>query len=67
MIPEAIQVVDALVEESVLFEENTSALRSLLSVGKRACHPERQGRWSSMREFHDVWLRAIALLDNEGT
>jgi serine/threonine-protein kinase len=44
-------------------QERTSAIESLLRVGTRACHPEPRGRWSSMQEFHDAWLRAMALVD----
>jgi serine/threonine protein kinase len=40
----------------------TAAIESLLDVGKGACQPERQSLWSSMREFHDAWLQAIAHL-----
>lgn len=55
--------VDVFLGERV--EGNTTAVRSLLSVGKRACHPERESRWSSMRELHGAWLRAMTLVDNE--
>ncbi|WP_437812662.1 serine/threonine protein kinase [Sorangium sp. So ce1078] len=44
-----------------LEQGSPGAPSAILSVAERACRERREARWSSMREFLDEWLRAVAL------